>query len=126
MVTSGHRRALRSTATTYIASSPPYFQAGHASSILVTRSTTSGPSRTELHLPNWFVPADRSPAPGHSRATSPRLPADPYVQRSGPSARRLAVENELNNRPKRVLNDRSPAELYEALLTSANQSMLRP
>jgi transposase, IS30 family len=38
----------------------------------------------------------------------------------------LAVENELNNRPKRVLNDRSPAELYEALLASANQSMLRP
>jgi transposase, IS30 family len=37
----------------------------------------------------------------------------------------LAVENELNNRPKRVLNDRSPAELYEALLASANQSMLR-
>ena len=38
----------------------------------------------------------------------------------------LAIENELNNRPKRVLNDRSPAELYEALLASANQSMLRP
>ena len=37
----------------------------------------------------------------------------------------LAVENELNNRPRRVLNDRSPAELFEALLASENQSVLR-
>jgi transposase, IS30 family len=29
-----------------------------------------------------------------------------------------AVENELNNRPRIVLNDRAPAELFTALLTS--------
>jgi IS30 family transposase len=32
----------------------------------------------------------------------------------------LAVENELNNRPRIVLNDRTPAELFLALLTSQN------
>jgi transposase, IS30 family len=33
----------------------------------------------------------------------------------------LAVENELNNRPKIVLNGRSPAELFWALLASKNR-----
>jgi transposase, IS30 family len=33
----------------------------------------------------------------------------------------LAVENELNNRPRLVLNDRAPAELFGALLASKNR-----
>ena len=37
----------------------------------------------------------------------------------------LAVENELNNRPRRVLDDRSPAALFDALLRSPDPSMLR-
>jgi IS30 family transposase len=37
----------------------------------------------------------------------------------------LAVENELNNRPRVVLNDRAPAELFSALLASQNPSVLR-
>ena len=37
----------------------------------------------------------------------------------------LAVENELNQRPRMVLDDRSPAELFQALLASQNPSMLR-
>ena len=37
----------------------------------------------------------------------------------------LAVENELNNRPRRVLNDRAPAELFAVLLASENPSVLR-
>jgi IS30 family transposase len=37
----------------------------------------------------------------------------------------LAVENELNNRPRRVLGDRTPAELFAALLASENPSVLR-
>jgi transposase, IS30 family len=37
----------------------------------------------------------------------------------------LAVENELNNRPRRVLGDRSPAELFTAVLASASPSVLR-
>jgi transposase, IS30 family len=37
----------------------------------------------------------------------------------------LAVENELNNRPRRVLSDRAPAELFAALLASENPSVLR-
>jgi IS30 family transposase len=37
----------------------------------------------------------------------------------------LAVENELNQRPRMVLHDRSPAELFQALLASQNPSMLR-
>jgi transposase, IS30 family len=37
----------------------------------------------------------------------------------------LAVENELNNRPRLVLNDRAPAERFDALLTSKNPSALR-
>jgi len=39
--------------------------------------------------------------------------------------RLLAVENELNNRPRRILGDRAPAELFSALLTSGNPSVLR-
>jgi len=37
----------------------------------------------------------------------------------------LAVENELNRRPRIVLDDRSPAELFEALLASHDQSVLQ-
>ena len=37
----------------------------------------------------------------------------------------LAVENELNNRPRHVLSDRTPAELFAALLASENPSVLR-
>jgi len=37
----------------------------------------------------------------------------------------LAVEDELNHRPRRVLEDRSPATLFDALLRSPNQSVLR-
>ena len=37
----------------------------------------------------------------------------------------LAVENELNNRPRIVLNDRAPAELFSALLASRKPSVLR-
>jgi len=37
----------------------------------------------------------------------------------------LAVENELNNRPRRILGDRAPAELFATLLASMNPSMLR-
>jgi transposase, IS30 family len=37
----------------------------------------------------------------------------------------LAVENELNNRPRRILGDRAPGELFAALLASENPSVLR-
>ena len=37
----------------------------------------------------------------------------------------LAVENELNNRPRRILSDRPPAELFAALLASQNSPVLR-
>lgn len=37
----------------------------------------------------------------------------------------LAVEHELNHRPRLVLNDDAPAELFAALLPSTNPSMLR-
>ena len=37
----------------------------------------------------------------------------------------LAVEDELNHRPRAVLNDRTPAELFAALLASPNQPPLR-
>jgi transposase, IS30 family len=37
----------------------------------------------------------------------------------------LAVETELNNRPRHVLNDRPPAELFAALLASQSHSVLR-
>jgi transposase, IS30 family len=37
----------------------------------------------------------------------------------------LAVENELNNRPRMVLGDEAPAELFTALLASAKPSVLR-
>jgi IS30 family transposase len=37
----------------------------------------------------------------------------------------LAVENELNNRPRLDLQGRCPAALFEALLTSQDQSVLQ-
>ena len=37
----------------------------------------------------------------------------------------VAVENELNNRPRRVLGDRTPAQLFAGLLASENPSVLR-
>ena len=37
----------------------------------------------------------------------------------------LAVENEINHRPRTVLNDRTPEELFAALLTSPDHSALR-
>ena len=37
----------------------------------------------------------------------------------------LAVETELNNRPRHILKDRAPAELFAALLTCGNPSVLR-
>jgi IS30 family transposase len=42
-----------------------------------------------------------------------------------PAEHLLAVENELNNRPRRVLHDYSPAALFDALLRSPDQSVLR-
>ncbi len=37
----------------------------------------------------------------------------------------LAVEDELNNRPRIVLNECAPVELLEALLASNSPSVLR-
>ena len=37
----------------------------------------------------------------------------------------LAVENELNSRPRRILNDQTPAELFAVLLASENPPVLR-
>ena len=36
-----------------------------------------------------------------------------------------AVEYEINNRPRHTLKDRSPAELFTALLTSPDHQLLR-
>jgi hypothetical protein len=38
----------------------------------------------------------------------------------------LAVENELNNRPRIILNDHAPTELFAALLASNNRSCCDP
>jgi IS30 family transposase len=42
-----------------------------------------------------------------------------------PQQHLLAVENELNNRPRLVLGDRAPNDLFSALLTSNDPSVLR-
>lgn len=44
---------------------------------------------------------------------------------SHPVEHRLAVEDQLNHRARIVLGDRNPAELFKALLTSQNPSVLR-
>lgn len=36
-----------------------------------------------------------------------------------------AVENEINNRPRHILEDRAPAELFTALLASAEHPVLQ-
>ena len=42
-----------------------------------------------------------------------------------PPAHLLAVEHELNHRPRMVLQDRCPADLFAARLTSQTPSVLR-
>jgi IS30 family transposase len=37
----------------------------------------------------------------------------------------VAIENELNNRPRRVLGDRSPTALFDALLPSPPHTVLQ-
>jgi IS30 family transposase len=37
----------------------------------------------------------------------------------------LAVEDEINRRPRMVLDDRAPADLFAQLLASPNQPLLR-
>jgi hypothetical protein len=53
--------------------------------------------------------------------TSPRA-SDLSVH---PPQHLLAVENEFNNRPRHILNDRTPGELFSALLASENPPVLR-
>nr|MEA1163273.1 IS30 family transposase [Mycobacterium europaeum] len=44
---------------------------------------------------------------------------------SHPPEQLLAVEHELNHRPRIVLQDRCPADLFAALLVSSDPSVLR-
>ena len=59
----------------------------------------------------------------------PRSPRDYFPKGTDLSshspAHLLAVENELNDRPRIILNDRAPAELFAALLASNSPSLLR-
>jgi len=68
-----------------------------------------------------FGPEDRSQA-GHwgGRSHHRRGPAvsHRHRRRTADPGHLLAVENELNNRPRHVLQDRPPAELFAALLVS--------
>ena len=60
----------------------------------------------------------------HQRAAARLLPEGHRPQPTLPS-HLLAVENELNNRPRLVLNDQSPATLFAALLASEIHAVLR-
>jgi IS30 family transposase len=80
-----------------------------------------------LGIPVYFCDA-RSPwQRGSNENTNGLLEWTPKgVSLSGhPPAHLLAVENELNNRPRIVLQDRCPTDLFTALLASQNQPVLR-
>lgn len=47
------------------------------------------------------------------------------VLKAHPPLHLVAVENELNTRPRLVLNDRTPADLFDALLASTDPTVLR-
>ncbi|WP_418001103.1 hypothetical protein [Mycobacterium haemophilum] len=59
---------------------------------------------------------ERSSAPVLSQGNQPDTYSPDYLR---------AVEHEINNRPRRTLEDRSLAELFAALLTSADHQLLR-
>jgi Transposase IS116/IS110/IS902 family len=81
----------------------------------------------------WSNPNDQLFGQVTSRTRQPRLYDGPPSRLTNTEAPKgtdlskhstqhlLAVENELNNRPRLVLNDRAPAELFGALLTSQNR-----
>ena len=56
-------------------------------------------------------------------AASPKAPTTDLGRHSAEHL--MAVENELNHRPRRVLQDRAPVDLFTALLASKVQPVLR-
>jgi IS30 family transposase len=82
-----------------------------------------------LGAPVYFCDS-RSPWQRGSNENSNGLLRDYFPKGTDLSAHSIqhvmAVEKELNNRPKLVLNDRAPADLFAALLTSQKPSALRP
>ena len=87
----------------------------------------------DIDRPSW--PARRSPSPkspgtqlaGRRRLERehPRTAAWLFPKSANLPRHLLAVENELNNRPRRTLGDRPPAELFAALLASESPPVLR-
>jgi hypothetical protein len=65
----------------------------------------------------------------HHRVPSPSRPKPRFPKSTDLSvhslAHLLAVENELNSRPRHILNDQTPAELFAVLLASENPPVLR-
>lgn len=81
-----------------------------------------------LDTPVYFCNSHSPWKPGSSENSNGLL-RDCFPKRTDLSAHSPpllpAVENELNNRPKRVLNDQAPAELFGALLLSEHPSVLQ-
>jgi hypothetical protein len=70
------------------------------------------------------LPTGQAFAIGAIRSATAILPKGTSLNTDTPDHLR-AVEYEINNRPRHVLGDRSPAELFTALLTSRDHQLLR-
>ena len=81
-----------------------------------------------LYTPVYFCDS-RSPRQRGSNENTNGLSRDYFPKgtdlRVHPAEHLLAVENEINNRPRRVLGGRSQTTLFEAPLTSPSQLVLR-
>jgi transposase, IS30 family len=77
-----------------------------------------------LGAPVYFCDS-RSPWQRGSNENTNGLLRDYFPKGTDPSTHSmqhlLAVENELNKRPRMILNDRAPAELFGVLLASNNR-----
>jgi hypothetical protein len=71
-----------------------------------------------------FTAAGVAAVDQHGRSAAAILPKGASLNTYTPDHLR-AVEYEINNRPRNILGDRSPAELFIALLTSPDHQLLR-
>lgn len=82
----------------------------------------------KLGAPVYFCdsrsPWQRGTSEEHQRTVTRLLPKGISLARHS-AGHQLAVEHELNHRPRMVLQDRCPADLFAALLTSQSPSVLR-
>jgi IS30 family transposase len=80
--------------------------------------------RTTIYFPDSRSPWQRPSNENTNGLLRQYFPKGTDLRVHAP-AHLLAVEDEINNRPRHVLNDRAPNDLFTAPLASASQPVLR-